>query len=109
MSARARLVESIPLDLQDLGGSHRKAQTGEALLRLTNGAEQTIDLTAMYWTLRGDPTDLPKLSDAQLQKLGAAEGQALYDALRAAAARGVKVRILQGPGFTPGAPQESTR
>ena len=34
-----------------------------------------------------------------MEKFGANEGQALFDALKAAAGRGVKIRIIQSPGF----------
>jgi phospholipase D3/4 len=100
--ARAYLVESIPKGLEDLRGTAGVFYTEDVLVRLTSDAESSIDLTAMYWALLPDPCsdDENGFTEAQLDEMGASHGRALYQALRAAAARGVCIRILQSPGFS---------
>jgi hypothetical protein len=50
-AARACLVESIPVGLEDLRGTPGVQYTEDALVRLTRTARSTIDLTTMYWAL----------------------------------------------------------
>ncbi len=109
-AARAYLVESIPKGLEDLRVTPGVQYTEDVLVRLTNAARSSIDLTAMYWALLADPTsdDEKGFDAAALDKMGAGTGRALYEALRAAARRGVKIRILQSPGFS-GGEQESEK
>jgi len=99
--ARASLVESIPTGLEDLRGTPGVQYTEEALLRLTRAARSTIDLTAMYWSLLPDPKgpDESGFSKKQFDALGAGAGRALLVALREAAGRGVRIRIIESPGF----------
>lgn len=106
--ARAYLVESIPVGLEDLRGTPSVEYTEAVLARLTSQAHRTIDLTAMYWALLPDPASVDEqgFTDEQFEKMGAAAGRKLYTALRDAAARGVNIRILQSPGFS-GQKQES--
>jgi len=106
--ARASLVESIPVGLEDLRGTAGVMYTEDVLVRMTRGAQSTIDLTAMYWGLLPDPTgeDEKGFTDAQFDTMRAGEGRALFEALREAAGRGVSIRILQSPGFS-GQKQES--
>jgi hypothetical protein len=52
-SAYAYLVESIPKGLEDLRGTPGVAYTEDVLVQLTSRAKSSIDLTAMYWALRG--------------------------------------------------------
>lgn len=106
--AKAYLVESIPKGLEDLRSTPGVQYTEDVLARLVGAAQSTIDLTAMYWSLLPDPTtaDEKGFTDAQFAAMGAGTGRALYDALSAAAARGVRIRILQSPGFS-GQKQES--
>ena len=105
---KTALVESIPKGLEDLRSTPGVQYTEDVLVRLVGGARATIDLTAMYWALLPDPQgdDEKGFTDAQFTAMGAGTGRALYDALGAAAARGVKIRILQSPGFS-GEKQES--
>src|SRR6476659_3268786 len=107
-AARAYLVESIPVGLEDLRGTPGVQYTEDVLVRLTRAAQSTIDLTAMYWALLPDPAsdDEKGFTDSQFEAMGAGAGRALYQALRDAAARGVTIRILQSPGFS-GQKQES--
>src|SRR6516225_6119864 len=107
-SAHAYLVESIPKGLEDLRGTPGVAYTEDVLVRLTSSVKSSIDLTAMYWALLADPgsEDEKGFTPQQLDELGASAGRALYEALCAAAQRGVRIRILQGPGFS-GPRQES--
>jgi phospholipase D3/4 len=108
ISAHAYLVESIPKGLEDLRGTPGVAYTEDVLVRLTCSAKSSIDLTAMYWALLADPAsnDEKEFTPEELDAMGAGAGRALYEALRAAAQRGVRIRILQGPGFS-GPRQES--
>ena len=107
-AARACLVESIPVGLEDLRGTPGVQYTEDVLVRLTRAARFTIDLTAMYWALLPDRVgdDENDFTDAQLEAMGAGHGRVLYQALRDAAARGVSIRIVQSPGFS-GKKQES--
>ena len=99
---RASLVESIPMGMEDLRSTPGVQFTEHALVRLTNAAQSTIDLTAMYWALLPDPTseDEKGFDEEDFTRMGAGAGEKLYAALRAAAARGVTMRILQSPGFS---------
>lgn len=105
---RASLVESIPVGLESLRGTPAVQYTVDVLVRLTQAAHSTIDLTAMYWALLPDPqgTDEQGFTDEQFRQMGAESGRALYAALGDAAQRGVSIRILQSPGFS-GQQQES--
>lgn len=98
---RACLVESIPRGLEDLRGTPGVQYTEDVLVRLTEAARSTIDLTAMYWALLPDPTSADEhgFSVDELKSMGASAGAALYQALHDAAGRGVHIRILQAPGF----------
>lgn len=106
--AKAYLVESIPKGLEDLRSTPGVQYTEDVLARLVGAARTSIDLTAMYWSLLPDPqsADEKGFTDDQFAAMGAGTGRALYDALSAAAARGVRIRILQSPGFS-GQKQES--
>ena len=109
-SATAHFAESIPLGLEDLSTTGVEP-TADALIRMTEAAEKTIDLTAMYWTLRTNPDHAPDEEGWSKESLegecGAARGEALFQALDAAAGRGVHIRILESPGFTRGVVPES--
>ena len=108
--ARAYLVESIPRGLEDLRGTPGVAYTEDVLVALTSRATTSIDLTAMYWALLADPgsEDEKGFTAEQLARMGADTGRALYEALRAAALRGVRIRILQSPGFGGGRQESDT-
>jgi len=107
--ARGYLVESLPKGLEDLRGTPGVRYTENVLVELTRQARSTIDLTAMYWNLKPDPQspDESGFTDEQFAKMGADTGVALFDALREAAARGVRIRILESPGFSPNSKPES--
>jgi phospholipase D3/4 len=107
-SAHAYLVESIPKGLEDLRGTPGVAYTEDVLVQLTSRAKSSIDLTAMYWALLANPSsdDEKGFTPEELDAMGAGAGRVLYEALRAAAQRGVYIRILQSPGFS-GHKQES--
>lgn len=106
--AKATLVESIPLGMEELRLDDDVEYTETALKRLVDGAQTIIHLAAMYWNLLPDPTkeDEHGFSDGQFEQLGARHGRRLLQALTQAAERGVQIRILQSPGFIDG-PQES--
>ncbi len=102
LAPRAYLVESIPKGLEDLRGTPGVQYTEDVLVRLTRAARASIDLTAMYWALLPDPEsdDEKGFTDKQFDEMGAGAGHDLHQALRDAAARGVRIRILQSPGFS---------
>ena len=104
MTAEAYLVETVPPGLDELGPAGAAPSTLDALLRLVGGAQESIDLTAMYWNLRPRPggDGVEELSAEELDRLGAGIGYLLFEAIEAAAGRGVRVRIVQSPGFSPG-------
>ncbi|MBL8684613.1 MAG: hypothetical protein JNK05_35890 [Myxococcales bacterium] len=104
----AYLVESIPWGLESLRCVPGVQYTEDVLVRLVKNAHTKIDLTAMYWNLLPDPEgdDERGFSEEQFERMGAGTGRALLDALRDAARRGVRIRILESPGFS-GKPQES--
>lgn len=99
---KAYLVESIPSGLDDLRGTPGVRYTEDVLVELTGHAKLTIDLTAMYWALIPDSTsaDESGFTEKQFEQLGANFGLALFQALQDAAKRGVKIRILESPGFS---------
>src|SRR5271169_3964495 len=105
---KAYLVESVPTGLEDLRGTPGVKYTEDVLVDLTGRAQSTIDLTAMYWALIPDPAsdDEQGFTEKQFVQMGANAGRALFEALRAAAKRGVQIRILESPGFS-GQKQES--
>src|ERR1700722_11647640 len=91
--ARASLVESIPVGLEDLRETAGVQYTEDVLVGLTRAAESTIDLTAMYWALLPDPAgdDEKGFTAAQFDTMGAGKGRALFTALQQAACRGVSI------------------
>ncbi|MGA2451526.1 MAG: phospholipase D-like domain-containing protein [Polyangiaceae bacterium] len=110
MIGTAVLVESIPIGLEDLPSVSGGDTTVGLLLERVESARETIDLTAMYWTLLHDPSrpDESGFTEAQVQAMGADQGRLLYEALRSAASRGVRIRVVQGPGFdTTGNPESA--
>jgi phospholipase D3/4 len=107
--ACAYLVESIPKGLEDLRDTPGVRYTENVLVELTRQARRTIDLTVMYWNLLPDPKspDESGFTDQQFAKMGADSGRALFEALREAAARGVRIRVLESPGFSASSKPES--
>ena len=106
-TATAHFVESIPTGMDDLRGSE---STAEALIRLVGAARATIDLTAMYWALipnRDPGGDEEGWTVDELAALGADRGDALLAALDAAAARGVRLRVIESPGFDGSVPESA--
>src|SRR5260370_41344790 len=98
---QAYLVESIRVGLEDLLADRKVHTTGDVLARLTRGARKSIDITAMYWNLKPNPARTDELGFTQQvleSQFGGNVGLALYKALRDAAGRGVKIRIVQSPG-----------
>jgi len=90
--------------MEDLKATQGVGYTGEVLKRLTDSAQESIDLTAMYWALTPNPEgpdDKGFSVDKLLEAYGAREGQALFTALKEAAGRGVCIRIIESPGFDP--------
>lgn len=89
--ATLSLVESLPVGDFDLHSA--VPQTFETLTRHVQAAKTSIDLSAMYWNLLGEE-DRKVYSDAEMVKFGAERGKKLLSALKDAAARGVKIRVL---------------
>lgn len=95
----AFFAESIPTGMNSLSGSQT---TADALIGLVDAAEQTIDLTAMYWALNPNPARSDEkgfVEETLRDEFGANRGEQLYEALENAARRNVDIRILQSPGF----------
>lgn len=90
-NATLTLVESLPVGEFDLSSS--VPQTFEVLTRHVQNAKHSIDLSAMYWNLLGEE-DRKVYSDAEMTKFGADRGKKLFLALKDAASRGVKIRVL---------------
>ena len=102
-SSRATIVETIPLGVSFPPGSTRTS-TVEALCRLIDSAVDSLDLTAMYWSLRTqsqNPVEMHSPSTSSYRS-----GDRVYRALVEAAERGVQIRIVQSQGFDP--PTDST-
>ena len=111
---RATLVESCPTGMDDINRTVA-LHTHTALERLLDGANATLDIAVMYWSLlpescgAGTPYNVTKgmanadcagFSNATLDdQLLAARGRRVWAALERAAARGVAVRVLQSAGF----------
>lgn len=105
----ATLVESMPQHMDDLNASV-SLHTATALIDLLDGAEHTLDVAVMYWSLLTAScganatnitgNDCAGFSPAQLAAMGAGTGVQAHDALVAAAKRGVRIRILQSAGFS---------
>lgn len=92
------VVETIPDDVGGLplvGG----ATTAEAWLAIIEKAEETLDISMMYWSLRPVVEDEFGYTAEQLASWGVEKGEAVLGALYAAAGRGVMIRIVQSPGF----------
>ncbi|OWZ10130.1 PhosphoLipase D [Phytophthora megakarya] len=85
------LVESLPVG--DFALTSEVPQTFEALTRHVEAAKTSIDLSAMYWNLLGEE-DRRVYSAAEMTKFGADRGGNLLLALKEAALRGVKIRVL---------------
>eukprot|EP00667_Euglena_gracilis_P011764 EG_transcript_12051 len=95
--AVAYLAETRPqgdFALPAVPGTRDTADVWEELLRR---ATRSVDLTAMYWNLRRYPEDAAA---------GSANGHRVYEALAAAAARGVRVRCLQAAPGAVGSDEE---
>jgi phospholipase D3/4 len=108
-TARAYLVESIPTEMEALGQLQGVDFTKYALKRLVDSSRETIDLCAMYWNLLPDVGSVEEagFTDAEFDQLGAVHGRHLLQALAKAAQRGVRLRVLQGPGFKDRAPESA--
>ncbi len=107
--AQAYLVESIPTEMETLPRLPGVAYTESVLERLVVASHETIDLCAMYWNLLPDVNSVEEagFTDAQFEEMGAAHGRHLLQALTAAARRGVRLRVLQSPGFKKGSPEST--
>ncbi len=107
---KAYLVESIPTGMEDLENTTGVKYTKDVLTELTGQATQSIDLTAMYWTLvpGTGSANTSGFTEEQLEALGASYGETLFKALEQAAERGVKLRIIQSPGFEGNAVESQT-
>ncbi len=104
---KAYLVESIPTGMEDLEGTPGVKYTKNVLAELTDQATESIDLTAMYWALTPDTTskDETGFTKEQFDALGAPSGKKLLKALEHAAERGVRLRIIESPGFNNKTPE----
>ncbi|CAI5720966.1 unnamed protein product [Hyaloperonospora brassicae] len=92
--ATMSLVESLPVG--DFELSSTVLQTFEVLMRHVEAATTSVDLSAMYWNLLGKE-DRKTYSALEMSKFGADRGKQLLFALRDAARRGVRIRIVTAP------------
>mmetsp|Transcript_6000 Transcript_6000/g.9337 ORF Transcript_6000/g.9337 Transcript_6000/m.9337 type:complete len:404 (-) Transcript_6000:115-1326(-) len=114
---KAYLVETIPQQTTGLLPLEGVETTAETLIRLVKGTQESLDFTAMYWALTTQVTppckpdeycpDDAGFTRDQFNYFGAQKGQELYEAISDAAARGVKIRIIEAPGFDPHGNPES--
>lgn len=103
----AQLVESMPTGLEEaLPRLDGIGDTSSAQIALLDAAQQTIDVTVMYWNLLASPSSV---DPAKRHQLGADRGAKLYAAFEAAAARGVNIRILQCRGVSLCSDAEATQ
>ena len=87
------LVQSTPVGSFDV--PPLAEATWLALTRLVNSSKRSLDLTAMYVDLLGIEAR-EHFNASQMTAFGADRGVKLFDALKAAAARGVRCRLLLG-------------
>ena len=93
--AALTLVQSIPVGNFAIRPVAGALPTHEAFIRLADAAATSLDLTAMYFDLKG--TDDRRSHNASaMERFGAGRGAAVYAALERAAARRVAVRLLLG-------------
>jgi phospholipase D3/4 len=97
-SSRATIVETIPPGVSFPPESTRTS-TVEALCKLIDSAVDSLDLTAMYWSLTTQSKN-----HVEVHTPGTSydrSGDRVYRALVEAAERGVQIRIVQSQGFDP--------
>ena len=117
----AEIVESIPFNTTGL--SSGAMSTYKAFTTLIDSAQETIDLTALYWTFDSparnanknctnyyspDCPDDAHFNKTQLEFFGVYQGHDVFVALKKAALRGVKIRIVQSPGLGNGFEEPET-
>ena len=97
----AYLVESIPIGMESLEVIDGVKYHKDLLIDLTNNASETIDLTAMYLTLKPNLQRLDEkgFKEEQILDMGGNYGRNLFYALERAAKRGVKIRIIHCSTF----------
>lgn len=83
------LVESIPQNVKFPAGSTTNPSIYSGWKYLLQIAKEEINIASFYWTLRGSDTNT---TDASTQ-----QGEDVFASLKAAAKRGVKIRIVQIP------------
>jgi len=94
-------MESMPTELP-LAAIPGTRSTAEVLTSWTNEARHKIDVTAMYWSLLKNVSDPGNrnFTAEQYEHFGRDKGVGLFEALRAAAKRGVQIRVLGGAGIS---------
>uniref|UniRef100_A0A2P2LTN3 Phospholipase D Z-like isoform X1 n=1 Tax=Rhizophora mucronata TaxID=61149 RepID=A0A2P2LTN3_RHIMU len=102
---KAWLVQSIPTDMARLPRVPGVLSTGDVFRWLARNSSKRLDIIAQYWQLRAHPDD-PRsgdygYSEEDMQRFGAREGSAVYEAIDDAANRNVNVRLLQHSGVYP--------
>ena len=98
------MVQSIPVGEFELKPVAGALATHRVFAELADSASESLDLTAMYMDLTGEE-DRKVFNASEMRRFGAEGGERVYQALLAAAKRGVAVRILLG---TLGDPINST-
>ena len=89
------VVQSIPVGNFSVPPVAGSLPTWTALATLANSSKHTLDVTAMYVDLLGTE-DRKIYTPQQMKAFGADNGVAVFDAVKAAAVRGVAIRLLLG-------------
>jgi phospholipase D3/4 len=94
-AASVTMVQSIPVGDFEIKPVAGALATHVALTELADSASASLDLTAMYMDLTGE-ADRKIFNASEMRRFGAEGGERVYQALLAAAKRGVSLRILLG-------------
>lgn len=89
------LVQSIPVGDFDVSPVSGAIATRDAFVRLADSASSTLDFTAMYMDLAGEQDRL-LYNETEMKRFGADAGLEVFAAIKRAAERSVKMRILLG-------------
>jgi phospholipase D3/4 len=120
-NCNAEVVESLPFNTNGLSSGAKS--TYDAFMTLLESAEESIDLTSLYWTLDSparvanqtcqdyysqDCPDCANFNKTQLEEFGVYQGHDVFMALKKAAAKGIDIRIVQSPGLGNGFEEPET-
>ncbi|GLJ15401.1 hypothetical protein SUGI_0252810 [Cryptomeria japonica] len=112
-TCKSWLVQSIPTDMPELERVPGVLSSGDVLQWIAGNSSSKLDIIAQYWELLAQPNN-PKSGDygysaADLERLGAPIGRAVFNSLQSAADRNVSIRIVQHSGVAPEYDEESAQ